>query len=299
MKLQPTSRFLTVLAVLTCLSAVGVCQQAKLVAPIEGGIPAKKLKSDDVTKLARTFFVEWLKGHGEKEIVNDKTGVGLKGKKTRLWAFQYKGPDGKKVGGTEIEFRIVLPDGREIQEFVAGVGQEKDQAIAGAISNFALSTFHSVYACCLNEKDPHVVRKEFKLDGETYELITVGLYHMSNSDDPIDFDPVADEIEKAVTASKLKLKGGVHWMKIVYGQNANKPIVVSVTYDNQVHNSMTKKVKGLNWPKSDGFYMAKQFMMFRAVDKEKAKKVSEKAEEKEEATETETKKAVEKTPEEK
>ena len=296
MKPQPTFRFMTVLIVWACLSAEVFSQEAKLVAPVEGGVSAKDMKPDEVTKLARTFFVKWLEGHGEKEIINGKTGVGVKGKGTRLWAFQYKGPDGKQET-TELEFQIVLPDGREIQEFVAGVGEEKDEARVGAISNFALSTFHSVYACCLNEKDPHVVRKEFKVGKKDYELITVGLYHMSNSKEPINFDAVAGEIEKLVTQSKLDFKGGLHWMKIVYGQNANKPIITSVTFDNRAHETMTKKVKELNWPESDGFYMGKQFMMFRAVDKEKAKKASEKAEEK--ATKTETKKAAENTTEEK
>ena len=280
MKPQRTLRFMTALIVWACLSAETFSQEAKLTAPIEGGVSSKNLKPDEVTKLARTFFVKWLEGHGEKEIINDKTGVGLKGKGTRLWAFQYKGPDGKQET-SELEFRIVLPDGREIQEFVAGAGKEKEEARVGAISNFAMSTFHAVYACCLNDADPHVVRKEFKIDKKTYELITVGLYHMSNSKEPINFDAVTGEIEKLVTESKLDFKGGLHWMKIVYGQNANKPIITSVTFDNRGHEKMTKKVKELNWPACDGFYMGKQFMMFRAVEEGKKKAVKQEVEKKE------------------
>jgi hypothetical protein len=236
--------------------------ETSLKAPIEGGVLAKDMTPDDVTKKARAFFAEWLKSHGEKEIINDGTGVGVKGKRTRLWAFHYKGADGTKKDSSEVEFRVVLPDGREIQEFVAGMGAQ-DNVVDSAISNFAMSTFHTVYACCLNEEDPHVVREEVEIGGKNYEYTTVGLFHMSNSKDPIDFNPVTDEIKKTIAQSNLKLEGGIHWMKIVYGQNENKPIITSVTFDNRQHTPMTEKIKALQWPESDGFYMGKQFLMFR------------------------------------
>ena len=132
------------LLISTCMVQEIVGQQKKLTASIEGGVPAKDKKPDEVTKQTREFFVKWLEGHGEKEIINDESGVGVKGKDTRLWAFKYAGPDGKKTNSLELEFRVVLPDGREIQEFVGAIGPRNGNANEAAISNFAISTFHTI-----------------------------------------------------------------------------------------------------------------------------------------------------------
>ena len=118
--------------------------------------------------------------------------------------------------------------------------------------------------------DPHVVREKFNTGEKEYEMTTVGLVHMATSRDKIDFNPVTDEIKKMIKSSELKLEGGWHWMKVVYGQNNNKPIVSSVTFDNGGHDKLTKQIRKSEWPEAEGFYMGKQFFMFRPVVKKQA-----------------------------
>jgi hypothetical protein len=183
-----------------------------------------------------------------------------------MWAFRYLGEGGtQKTVSHELEFRVVLPDGREIQEFVAGAGAPGTE-IEAAIANFALSTFHTVYAVCFNPDDSHVQRQAIEINGQNFTMTTVGLFHLSTSETEINFDPVREQIQKAIRNSNLKLGKQLHWMKVVYGQNQNKPIVTSVTYDNLEADELTNSVKDLDWPKSEGFYMAKQFFMFEPID---------------------------------
>jgi hypothetical protein len=63
------------------------------------------------------FFVTWLQGHGESNIVVDARGVGLAGNPTRLRCSIY-GSEQHTNGtfDTELEFRARLPDEREIVE---------------------------------------------------------------------------------------------------------------------------------------------------------------------------------------
>jgi len=100
--------FITVLIVL--LSAVG-CSRA-----------VDKPKSTD-------FLVTWLQSHGETNIVEDANGVGIGGSATRLRSSLYGSK--KHDNGTvtaETEFRVRLPDGREVVEYVAGTGDTLEKA---------------------------------------------------------------------------------------------------------------------------------------------------------------------------
>src|SRR6476620_3395128 len=76
------------------------------------------------------FFVQWLKGHNEKDIVVDDKGVGLKGNPTRLKASLYGSQPSEKGGQiVELEFKITLPDGQVIIEYLAGMGDTEEKAI--------------------------------------------------------------------------------------------------------------------------------------------------------------------------
>jgi hypothetical protein len=62
---------------------------------VAGGCTPAAPKAD--AKL-ETFFVEWLKGHGETKIVTDAKGVGLEGNPARLRASIY-GSEKQNDGG--------------------------------------------------------------------------------------------------------------------------------------------------------------------------------------------------------
>src|SRR5215472_5304453 len=88
------------------------------------------------------FFVKWLQDHGETNIVVDSSGVGLAGNKTRLHASQYGLKKDATGSSVEIEFRIKLPEGGPIVEYVAGMGETTDKATAEAMINFVMTTAH-------------------------------------------------------------------------------------------------------------------------------------------------------------
>ena len=233
--------------------------------PIEGGVPAIEKTPDEVTAKAREFFSEWLEGHGQKEIVNDETGVGVASNGTRLWAFQYQS---ELSTGTETEFRIVLPDGREIQEFLAGIFGGQDDPVGSALLNFTLTTFHTVYAACIDKTDDHVGRKDIVLGGTEFQLVTTGLTTATNLEDELDFRRVRDQITMVIESAGLKPSNQLHWMKIVYGHANGEMITPSVTFDNAGHQGMTRAIEKLEWPEvAEGFYLAKQFIMFAPKDK--------------------------------
>jgi hypothetical protein len=229
---------------------------------IEDGTPCVEKTPDAVTQQAREFFAKWLGDHGELEIVNDDTGVGIKSNPTRLWAFLYGSNQSDGGFTVETEFRIVLPDGREIVEFVAGNGDTEESAIAMSFVNFTMSTFHVVYSSFMNSDDPHMTHERVQIGGASWMLTSGGMFALGGEGIP-EFSKVSQQIRDQVC--KLELTDGTHWLKVVYGRHQNEVLAAAVTLDNENLDSMSSRLNSLVWPATDGFYMAKQFIVIQPV----------------------------------
>jgi hypothetical protein len=225
-----------------------------------GNLPSQRAAKHDAK--FQQFFTEWLQGHGETKIVTDAKGIGLEGNPTRLKASLY-GSEGQGDGGyvVETEFSIKLPNGAEIVEFVAGMGDTEDAAVADSLANFTLTTFHVVYRCFLNADDPHQTVKEVTIGGKPRQVAFGDIFLRGGEGTNFDMDAMRLKIEEALTG--LSLSEQPHWIKIVYGQHKSEPTTVAVTIDNNDENDLTEKIKNLAWPKQEDFYMVKQFIVIQ------------------------------------
>ena len=212
---------------------------------------------------ANEFFVTWLLSHGETNIVEDANGVGLAGNPTRLRSSRYdstKRPDGKVTA--EIEFRVRLPDGREIIEYVAGIGDSLEKAENDARLNFVLTTFHVVYRSFLNPADPHQTEKTVTINGQPRVLVMGDTITRRVGTNKI---PGLSELQPRFQEllSSLPLSPQTHWMKIVYAQQHSKIEICAVTLDNEGNDTLTEAVQKLPWPMQEDFYMVKQFVVVK------------------------------------
>jgi hypothetical protein len=209
------------------------------------------------------FFVDWLKGHGhaESDIVVDGRGVGLAGNTTRLKASIYDVQTHDDAWSVETEFHITLPGGEEIVEFLAGSGKSEEEAIDDTLANFVLTTFHVVYKSFLNVDDPHQQIKQLSLGGQTRQVAFGDIYCRGQEGTSFDLSLFQPRVEEAI--STITVSGGPHWIKLVYGQMKGEPITVAVTLDNGDETTLTEAVKNLGWPKQEGFYMVKQFIVIQ------------------------------------
>ena len=216
----------------------------------------KGAKSDE-------FFVKWLQSHGETNIVVDAHGVGLAGNPTRLkWSVYATKQPTDKAFTTELEFRVRIPDGREIVEFVAGMGSSRQQAEDDAKFNFTVSTFHVIYRSFMNPQDEHQTEEEIVLGGQPRVLV-VGdtMTRGETSHGALDMFPLRKHFRELLAGQALSSQ--VHWIKIVYANHQSKTITCAVTVDNEDHVALTEAVNKLEWPKLAEFYMAKQFIVVK------------------------------------
>lgn len=208
------------------------------------------------------FFASWLKEHGETNVVSDSSGVGLAGNKTRLHASLYGSETASNGCSVEIEFRITLPEGGPIVEYVSGLGETKDKAMGQAMVNFILTTSHVVYKAFMNPSDPHQRVKSVLINGKNRELFAGDMIQLGGGEGgSIDLDSMSAQLQDLVAA--LPLGPGPHWIKLIYSQHHNKPLIVSASLDNKDSTEATDALSKLKWPPRDDFYMVKQFIVVK------------------------------------
>ena len=232
---------------------------------LEDGTPAVKKQPDRVTVEARKFFAEWLSDHGEHDVVSDETGVGVARNSTRLWAFLCNTTHDNDSVSTEIEFRIVLPDGREIMEFLAGHGDTEQAAIGHVMVNFLLSTVHVIYSATINLDDPHMQHEPITISGDPY-LITDGGFVTFGDTENHNYDEISDSLHKCL--AQLHLSDQIHWGKLVYARSKDEIISVAFTMDNEEVPTLTRQLQEWNWPNTETFYMSKLFFVLRPTPHE-------------------------------
>lgn len=208
------------------------------------------------------FFTTWLQAHGESNIVVDAAGVGIAGKPTRLRSSLYGSEKFTNSFSAELEFRVRIPDGREIIEYVAGSGKSLKEAEDDAKVNFVVSTFHVVYRSFLNPTDPHQKEEKITINGQPRMLVlgdTMARSQTTNSSP--DMFPLREGFRQIVSSQSLSPQA--HWIKIVYANRHSKVMLCAVTLDNQDSPGLTEAVKALPWPKQEEFYMVKQFIVVK------------------------------------
>ena len=209
-----------------------------------------------------TFFVDWLKAHGETNIVSDRHGVGIAGNATRLKASVYHVKKEEKADGytAEMEFRVQLPSNDEIVEFVIGMGKTREEATKDSMMNFMLTTFHVVYRSFMNPADTHQKVHEVTISGAKREMM-MGDIFVRGSQEQLDFEEVRAQIRTNIC--ELPLSRRPHWIKIVGGMVPGKPMFLSAAVDNQEHENLTAALKPVQWPVSGHGYMVKEFIVVK------------------------------------
>jgi hypothetical protein len=212
---------------------------------------------------ADEFFARWLRAHGEPDVVTDARGVGVAGNETRLRATLYGVTEhGSSLRVVETEFRVHLPSGGEIVEYVAGMGASQEEAEDDARANFVQTTFHVVYRSFINASDPHQAEEPIVIHGAKRWLVRGAMIARTYGDaGAIDVSSIEPQVVRLVAA--LPLSGGPHWIKLVYSQTTGVPDTVEVSLDNEVHEGLTAAVRALSWPRTPALYTIKQFMVVK------------------------------------
>lgn len=203
--------------------------------------------------------------HGEKKIVVKGAAVGVEGKPTLFSARTYGVNTKDSATTAEIEFLTTLPDGRVIQDFVAGMSGDEKAAKADAVANFVLTTFHVLYSALINPSDPHLPAQKETVHGKVRDFYVGDVYVRGKSADAKAFKTIGAYAVEQIKAN-LPDDTKTHWIKVVYGASKDEVLTAETTLDGEPNAPLNEALKKAAWPKTESVYIFKLFVLVRGLD---------------------------------
>jgi hypothetical protein len=226
------------------------------------GDPIPESLTDQSPNEYTQYFQKWLKSHGEKNVVTKGAAVTLAGNPA-LFAARTFGTNNQANGSTvEVEFLTTLPDGRIIQDFVAGMGKDAKTAQEDALANFTLTTSHVLYSAFFNEKDAHMPPKIETIHGKLRKIYLGDMYMRGTELDRASLDAVKDFTFNTIKKT-LPNDNKPHWFKIVYGQIKGKRMPLHTMVDLEQGSDFHQAMKEIIWPKSENSYLLTMFILVK------------------------------------
>ena len=163
----------------------------------------------------------------------------------------------------QLHIQILIREGLIIEELFGGFGQG-DQGLRDGFTNFMLNDFHVLLAALWGRHDPEQVETEdWEIQGQHYTAY-IGNYGIRRGDsDPL--QPPSDLYPRVVeTIRQEHLTRDIHWFRLFCG------FVHDFTYealkDNEEWEAGIRCLESVSWPRNEGFYTVRQFIILRERD---------------------------------
>ena len=154
---------------------------------------------------------------------------------------------------------VRMADRREIVENFAGLG-EGEAGLRDALASFEQGDLHAMLAAIWRREGPELpAPQRWTIRGQTYEVFA-GPWQLRNQ------PGLPAELDAHLRAwiEHTPLDQDLHWFRFFVSQFQGRLSIESLK-DN-AHWEPGKHLAELDWPTSDAFYSARQFLMLRRVD---------------------------------
>lgn len=164
-----------------------------------------------------------------------------------------------------LDVEVLLDDeGTIIYECFAGFGAP-DTGKADAIKNFCINSFHVLLAAFWEDNDPEQVTTERWLIGERAYTAFIGNFGTRGSKGLVPELPPAmfETIENAVKSQRFN--GNCYWLRNFFadveGEQTFESLLNNEVWDHGLH-----ALRSIEWPKSDGYYSVRNFIVLTTAD---------------------------------
>ena len=167
-------------------------------------------------------------------------------------------PPRPSVVSLQIDVRFNTATGAVIVESFAGIGATRERAVADAVQNFVLNSFHVLLAAFFAPDDPHVSRETWRI-GTSDCRVTIGNATARGSVPAEDAGAWFDTFATAIKARRLV--PGMHWARLYYAQDGGRTTVCEVLLDNSDWESVQEEMQGFAWTPAAAFYSLRVFLV--------------------------------------
>lgn len=173
----------------------------------------------------------------------------------------YEPPKTERTSGS-LSVQIMLDKDSLVEECFAAFGSSDEEAITGALEQFAITMFHPIIAaCCGYPVDDHVTQETWKIGLlSKVEIWASNIATRMTSDvkldTPLDW---LDEISRAL--KRTNVSKGYSWTTLYCSRLDDNPLIASASLNNDDWPAGLEATKNLNWPRLSGFYGARMFII--------------------------------------
>jgi hypothetical protein len=208
---------------------------------------------------ANEFLLELFRAHGVEAASQDGS-VTFPNHDMRASA-SIAGETKQQVGmSVQLDVRLEIAPGRTIIESLVGWGDTREKAVADALHNFTVSSFHVLLAAFFRSDDQQVSREEWVVGGRA-SRVTIGNVAVRGTP-PVQGDRLFGWFKYFEEKLKEKrLRPGTHWVRLYYGQMQGKMLAFEVLLNNDVWEDITSEMKAVDWPSGEAFYSVRVFLV--------------------------------------
>ncbi len=174
--------------------------------------------------------------------------------------------DHESTYSVQLDVEVAYDQDTMIVESFAGIGLSRPEAIQNAFENFCRNSYHVFLAACWGQvAEDQVSVEHWDIEGTHWEVF-VGNYGIRNFgeqkvDIPEDAFPTVENLLRA-----LPLEASLYWLRVFYSDVGNGDTVTEVLLNNEVWEEAQAAISALDWPKLDGFYSVRNFLMMRRLE---------------------------------
>jgi hypothetical protein len=162
----------------------------------------------------------------------------------------------------QLAVRLEIAPGQTILESFAGLGETREKAIADALHNFSVNSFHVFLAAFFRSRDEQVTQEEWIIGGRT-SRVTIGNLGIRGKP-PVQGERLLGFFKQFEDKLKAKhLQPGTHWVRLYYGQMQRKAIACEVLLDNGEWEELQSEMAAIDWPASEDFYSVRVFLVIQ------------------------------------
>jgi hypothetical protein len=213
------------------------------------------IAADDPKELHQPL-ITLLAGHGVHARV-DGDWLQVEGHSARLQGWIRSIAGAHEKASTQLDVALSPWPGTVIWESFAGVGNTREERIQQALKAFVQNSLHVLLECFLKvDCGDQVDRFEFTNDGVGRHAVHGNALSRGKAELKTGwFDALRQLLESH------PIPEGTHWIRIFYGQINGRPLPFEILLDNAPWKDATPQAASIPWPKTDGFFSLRMFMV--------------------------------------
>jgi hypothetical protein len=169
--------------------------------------------------------------------------------------------------GGSVQLDVVFefqPGGCIVESFV-GLGETRQEAIAFAMNNFVVNSFHVFLAAFVRPGDEQVREEEWTIGGKPRRVVIGNLgirgSVMAKEAQQAQLGACMQRFEERIQAQPPG--PGTHWVRLFYAQEGGRMLAFEVLRDNAPWLEMQAEMAAVEWPATEEFYSVRNFLVIQ------------------------------------